>query len=93
MYDKKGLTSNSFFKKLDPSSAFIYKVNNLIKVLKEEYICSLNETLSEHKYNDQKSYWKIIRSLIKGTKPSYNIYNGSIFPSLNPAKIVQFNSR
>ena len=62
------------------------KVNNMIKVLKEEYICNLNDTLTEYHYNDQKSYWKIVRTLIKGTKPSYSI------PSLFQNDTVAFTS-
>ena len=62
------------------------KVNSMIKFLKEEYICNLNDTLTEYHYNDQKSYWKIVRTLIKGTKPSYSI------PSLFQNDTVAFTS-
>ena len=51
-----------------------------------EYICNLNDTLTEYHYNDQKSYWKIVCTLIRGTKPSYSI------PSLFQNETVAFTS-
>ena len=49
-------------------------------------ICNLNDTLTEYHYNDQTPYWKIVRTLIIGTKPSYSI------PSLFQNDTVAFTS-
>ena len=46
------------------------KVNNLKKILKEQYITNLDENIDEIKSRNPKQYWSIIRTLIKGTKPS-----------------------
>ena len=58
------------------------KVNNLKKKLKEKYFENMNESLDGLKNTDSKSYWKMIRALVKGSKPSHNIptltYNGNV---------------
>ena len=33
----------------------------------------MNESLDGLKNTDSKSYWKMIRALVKGSKPSHNI--------------------
>ena len=49
------------------------KVNNMKTKLKEQYYDSMNESLHNLKRTDSKTYWKLIRSLIKGANPPCDI--------------------
>ncbi|KAK3106046.1 hypothetical protein FSP39_011601 [Pinctada imbricata] len=60
------------------------KVNNLKKILKEKFIINLDDNIDEIKSRNPKLYWSIIRTLLKGTKPSQtlpplNSENGLVF--------------
>lgn len=49
------------------------KANNLIKVLKENYLISINDSLDFCKSSNPRQYWHIIHNLIRDSKPSQNI--------------------
>jgi hypothetical protein len=52
------------------------KVNNMIKHAREQFFLSANELLDSmdsFQRNDSKSYWSLIRKLMKGTSQNYSI--------------------
>ena len=62
--------------------------------VKEQYYDSKNESLHNLKRTDSKTYWKLIRSLIKGANPSCDIpafaYNNEL-PHTDDVKCDMFN--
>ena len=49
------------------------KVNNMIKHAREQFFLSANELVDSFQRNDSKSYWSLIRKLMKGTSQNYSI--------------------
>ena len=49
------------------------KVNNMIKHAREQFLLSANELVDSLQRNDSKSYWSLIRKLMKGTSQNYSI--------------------
>ena len=49
------------------------KVNTMIKYAREQFFLSGNELVDSLQRNDSKSYWSLIRKLIKGTFQHYSI--------------------
>ena len=41
--------------------------------MKENYLNTLSDTIDEMKTSNPKEYWSIIRTLLKGSKPSHNL--------------------
>jgi ribosomal protein L17 len=49
------------------------KVNNMIKHAHEQFLLSANELVDSLQRNDSKSYWSLIRKLMKGTSQNYSL--------------------
>jgi ribosomal protein L17 len=49
------------------------KVNNMIKYAREQFFLRANKLVDSLQRNDSKSYWSLIRKLIKGTSQNYSI--------------------
>ena len=49
------------------------KVNNMLKYAREQFFLSADEIVDSYSKNDPKSYWSLIRKLIKGTGSNFTI--------------------
>jgi hypothetical protein len=61
------------------------KVNNMIKHAREQFFLSANELVDTLQRNDSKSYWSLIRKLMKRTSQNYSI------PPSSPQALPIFN--